>query len=58
VLGLKAGLMAIGRFVGNGWARTRKENLREVVRNECSGNSRRGDKEESWDYYYYRSLRL
>ena len=49
-LGTKAGLMAVGKFVEKGWARTRKDWLGAVKRDEYSGNGRRGEKEEQdWE---------
>jgi len=38
--------MAVGKFVGQSWAGTRKDYLVEVKRDECSGNGRRGEEEE------------
>ena len=49
MLGTKAGLMAVGKFVGESWAGTRKDYLGEVKRDECSGNGRRGEEEENWE---------
>lgn len=49
MLGTKAGLKAVGKFVRESWAGTRKDYLEGVKRDECSGNGRRGEKEESWE---------
>lgn len=49
VLGTKAGLMAVGKFVEESWVGTRKDYLGEVKRDECSGNGRRGEEEENWE---------
>ena len=49
MLGSKAGLLAVGKFVGKSWAGIRKDYLGEVERFECSGNGRRGEEEVDWE---------
>ena len=41
--------MAVGKFVGESWAGTRKDYLGGVKRDEGSGNGRRGEEEEDWE---------
>ena len=45
MLGTRAGLLAVGRFIGKCGAGTRTAYLGECGREECSGNGRRGEEE-------------
>ena len=45
MLGSKAGLLAVGKFVGKSGAGTRTGYLGKLAGHECSGNGRRGEKE-------------
>ena len=46
MLGSKAGLLAVGRFIGKSGAGTRKDYLGSLVEPECSGNGRSGKEEQ------------
>jgi len=46
VLGSKAGLLAVGRFIGKSGAGTRKDYLGSLVEPECSGNGRSGEEDQ------------